>query len=275
MSLASTRIAIRLLAIVALAALTAGCFQPMYAEHTDGTPGLREKLLGVEVPPVDKANASREARVQVEIRNLLAFKMYGSAVGTAPMSRFVGPEPYLRAMMLEAGCTDDTVAQCHVAAPGSAGVLTRSPFAAKSDFFTTAVPAAGAAAMVGAVAGRQAMSVPGGGAITLDLMGGAVNEVPADATAFVHRNTSSLAQYSASWGNSATAATADASMAWLRQAWTAMRPFASGQAYQNYADDTLADPQRAYYGANLARLTEIRRTYDPGGVFTLPQGVPL
>ena len=41
MSSARLRIAIRLLAVTALAALTAGCFQPMYAEHTDGTPGLR------------------------------------------------------------------------------------------------------------------------------------------------------------------------------------------------------------------------------------------
>ena len=89
MSLASTRIAIRLLAIVALAALTAGCFQPMYAEHTDGTPGLREKLMGVEVPPVDKPTASREARIGVEIRNALAFKLYGEATGTAPTHRLV------------------------------------------------------------------------------------------------------------------------------------------------------------------------------------------
>ena len=77
MSLANTRIVARLFAVAALAALTAGCFQPMYAEHADGTPGLREKLMGVEVPPVDKNNASREARVQVEIRNALAFKLYG------------------------------------------------------------------------------------------------------------------------------------------------------------------------------------------------------
>ena len=54
MSLARTRIVARLLAVVALAALTAGCFQPMYAEHADGTPALREKLMGVELPPVDK-----------------------------------------------------------------------------------------------------------------------------------------------------------------------------------------------------------------------------
>ena len=71
MSLARTRIAARLLAVAALAALTAGCFQPMYAEHADGSPGLREKLMGVEVPPVEKLNASREARIQVEVRNAL------------------------------------------------------------------------------------------------------------------------------------------------------------------------------------------------------------
>jgi LPS-assembly lipoprotein len=75
------------LAVAALAALTAGCFQPMYAEHADGTPGLREKLMGVELPPVDKPNASREARIGIEIRNALAFKLYGSATGMPPTHR--------------------------------------------------------------------------------------------------------------------------------------------------------------------------------------------
>jgi LPS-assembly lipoprotein len=89
MSLAKTRIAARLLVVAALAALTAGCFQPMYAERTDGTPGLREKLMGVDVPPVDKPNASREARVQVEIRNALKFKLYGNATGMPPTHKLV------------------------------------------------------------------------------------------------------------------------------------------------------------------------------------------
>ncbi len=89
MSLARTRIAVRLLAVAALAALTAGCFQPMYAERADGSPGLREKLMGVELPPVDKPNAAREARVGVEIRNALAFKLYGNATGMAPTHRLV------------------------------------------------------------------------------------------------------------------------------------------------------------------------------------------
>src|SRR6266478_5679614 len=87
MSLARMRIAARLFAVAAMAALTAGCFQPMYAEHSDGTPALREKLLGVEVPPVDKPNGSPEARVGVEVRNALAFKLYGN--GMPPPHRLV------------------------------------------------------------------------------------------------------------------------------------------------------------------------------------------
>src|SRR3990170_2046872 len=90
MSLARTRIAARLLAVAALAALTAGCFQPMYAERADGSPALREKLMGVELPPVEnKPNASRDARLGVEIRNALAFKLYGNATGMPPTHRLV------------------------------------------------------------------------------------------------------------------------------------------------------------------------------------------
>jgi LPS-assembly lipoprotein len=87
MSLA--KIAARLLVVAALSALTAGCFQPMYAAHTDGTPALREKLLGVDLPPVDKPNGSRDARLGVEIRNALAFKLYGAATGMPPTHKLV------------------------------------------------------------------------------------------------------------------------------------------------------------------------------------------
>jgi LPS-assembly lipoprotein len=89
MSLANLRIAARLLVIAVLGALTAGCFQPMYAAHTDGTPALREKLMGVDLPPVDKPNGSRDARLGVEIRNSLAFKLYGAATGMPPTHKLV------------------------------------------------------------------------------------------------------------------------------------------------------------------------------------------
>ena len=83
-SWANPRIATRLTVVAVLAALTAGCFHPMYAEHADGSPALREKLMGVELLPIDKPNASRDARIGVAIRNALAFKLYGGATGMPP-----------------------------------------------------------------------------------------------------------------------------------------------------------------------------------------------
>src|SRR4051794_12759871 len=81
---ASPRMAARLMVVAVLAALTAGCFHPMYAEHADGSPALREKLMGIELLPIDKPNASRDARIGVAIRNALAFKLYGGATGMPP-----------------------------------------------------------------------------------------------------------------------------------------------------------------------------------------------
>jgi LPS-assembly lipoprotein len=80
----NARLAARLMVVATLASFTAGCFRPLYAERTDGAPGVREKLLGVEVPPLPYANASPQARVGLSIRNALMFKMYGSATGLPP-----------------------------------------------------------------------------------------------------------------------------------------------------------------------------------------------
>jgi LPS-assembly lipoprotein len=83
-------VAARFVVVAMLAGLLAGCFRPMYAERSaDGGSALREKLLGVEVPPLNYPNGSREARLGVEIRNALAFKMYGNATGMPPTHRLV------------------------------------------------------------------------------------------------------------------------------------------------------------------------------------------
>jgi LPS-assembly lipoprotein len=86
---AKARIVARLVAVALLAAPAAGCFTPMYAEHADGSPALRDKLMGVDLPPVEKPTGSREARLGVEIRNALAFKLYGNATGMPPTHKLV------------------------------------------------------------------------------------------------------------------------------------------------------------------------------------------
>jgi FAD/FMN-containing dehydrogenase len=59
----------------------------------------------------------------------------------------------------------------------------------------------------------------------------------------------------------------------VRRARARIAPFGNGQAYQNYADLDLRDPQRAYYGANLARLRQVKAAVDPAGRFRTAQGI--
>jgi FAD/FMN-containing dehydrogenase len=50
-----------------------------------------------------------------------------------------------------------------------------------------------------------------------------------------------------------------------------MLPHWGNHAYVNYADPTITDYRHAYFGANAARLAQVRAAYDPHGFFTQPQ----
>ena len=54
-----------------------------------------------------------------------------------------------------------------------------------------------------------------------------------------------------------------------------MRAHVSGGAYVNYCDLELTDWANAYWGANLARLREIKKAVDPDNLFRHAQSVPL
>jgi len=73
-----TRLGLRFAAAAAVAALAAGCFQPMYGERSPtGGPALRDHLGGVNVVQIAARAGSFESRLAVEIRNELLFSFTG------------------------------------------------------------------------------------------------------------------------------------------------------------------------------------------------------
>ena len=198
-----------------------------------------------------------------------------SRIGVAPSSSYVSGAGILDTMMDEAGCYGKTVAQCHLPSQNPQGQLQRDTYKARSDYYASAISRQGIGVLVNAIAHRQASSTLGKGGILLDACGGAINRVAADATAFVHRDQLFSAQYSANWNAGAPSAIVAANDAWLASTWQALRPYASGTAYQNYIDPELVDWQHAYYGANLPRLQQIKAIYDPTNLFHFQQSIPL
>jgi FAD/FMN-containing dehydrogenase len=201
-------------------------------------------------------------------------KLY-AAVGSDPSSPFLESTTWLHAMLVEAGCASLTVAECHLPTQNPAGELSRASEYAKSDFFTRPLSSQGIGTLLSGVEGLQRVAGAAGGVggIAFDSMGGAVNRVAPGATAYVHRNALFQAQYTTGWTPGAAAAGVANQHAWQRSFWQSMRPYASGQAYQNYIDPDLANWRQAYYGANYTRLTQVKAAYDPDRVFTFPQAV--
>jgi FAD/FMN-containing dehydrogenase len=107
------------------------------------------------------------------------------------------------------------------------------------------------------------------------LMGGAVSAVASDATAYVHRQAKMISSIELEWTADDSAATVAINEAWLDEFHSAMEPFTSDQAYQNFIDEDETDFLRAYYGANLERLVQVKRQVDPNNVFQYPQSIPL
>ena len=99
--------------------------------------------------------------------------------------------------------------------------------------------------------------------------GGAVAEVPPNATAFPWRNCNLLMQIKAIWKRPQDASK---NIAWADQIAAAVAHNVSG-AYVNYIDASLSNWKQAYYGDNYAKLLEVKRRVDPSNLYHFNQSV--
>ena len=141
-----------------------------------------------------------------------------------------------------------------------------------SEFYGEPLPSGAASAVVNAVTTNR---IPGQAReLAFTPMGGAYNQMPADATAFVHREDLFLLEWTATSDPGQPAATRPAAAHWLSQVRDVLAGYGTGRAYQNFPDPELADPLTAYYGKNLPRLREVKARYDPDDFFHHRQSIP-
>ena len=100
-------------------------------------------------------------------------------------------------------------------------------------------------------------------------VGGAINRVSPQYTAYPHRDTKFIMNVHTRWSSPQDD---DRCMAWAREFFTAIEPHATGGVYVNFIP---SDENRVAnaYGPNMARLSEIKREYDPQNLFRINQNI--
>lgn len=93
---------------------------------------------------------------------------------------------------------------------------------------------------------------------------GAASRVAPDATAYAHRDSNFLLNVHGRWRD---AADDERVVAWAREFYRKMAPFASGSVYSNFMAADEGDRVAAAYGMNYARLAGIKAKYDPANLF--------
>jgi len=177
-----------------------------------------------------------------------------SSLGPPAQKLTIGSASWLDLVRRWAGCLGHTLPSCsaagHQAFVGASDYVANVPSPAQAVRFRDVIDARGTAP----------------GALLVDSYGGAVNRVPATATAFAHRDMLASIQYFAT-GDAAAA------RAWVNASRARLAPVTSGAAYVNYIDPDLRDWQQAYYGRNLARLRQVKHRYDPHNLFHFAQSI--
>ena len=109
-------------------------------------------------------------------------------------------------------------------------------------------------------------------AVHLHHLGGAVNRVGEDATAYSHRDASFIMNLVSTWTDPAHS---EKNIVWTRDTFTAMQKFAGeGGVYVNFLGEEGNDRIVSAYGeAKYARLLRLKSNYDPGNLFRVNQNI--
>lgn len=102
-------------------------------------------------------------------------------------------------------------------------------------------------------------------------LGGAVNRVAKDATAYPHRDIEFVVNVHTRWDD---AAQDQECIDWTRAFFDAAAPHATGGVYVNFMpDDEAGRVHSGAYGPNYGRLVAMKRQYDPDNLFRLNQNI--
>lgn len=106
--------------------------------------------------------------------------------------------------------------------------------------------------------------------IFIGLVAGAPNRVAPDAMAYGHRDAKFVLNVHARWDD---AKDDDTCITWAREFFKSSAPYASAGAYVNFMTEEEGDRVATAYGANFARLVEIKKKYDPENILHLNQNI--
>jgi FAD/FMN-containing dehydrogenase len=101
-------------------------------------------------------------------------------------------------------------------------------------------------------------------------LGGAVNRVAPDATAYAHRDANYVLNVHGRWDE---AAEDEKGVTWAREFYRETRPHATGGVYINFMTEDEADRVGSGYGPGYERLLAAKRKYDPNNLFRMNQNI--
>jgi FAD/FMN-containing dehydrogenase len=105
--------------------------------------------------------------------------------------------------------------------------------------------------------------------VSVTHLGGAVKRVPADATAYPHRDADFLVNITTRWEDPSDD---DRCIGWTREYFQALRAFATGGTYVNLISESAGEEHMAYQG-NYQRLARLKAKWDPTNLFRMNQNV--